>query len=297
MADYKDVSPESPRSSEVVQTRAKGKSVAEDAATAANRFKLQRDVSVVTDLMELDINDTTDLETVFSGYLMKREGQVFHSWEIRYVCLCRGNAKRKMAGRVFMVYWNNHTKDFPRGRCEIFVGGSSGANSTTYDREYFDEGRRGYVFGYQPKDGARTRLFDCESDDVRQKWVAQLTAIGLTAKGIQTTPLVHASSIKEGWVNKCPKKGFGIWNRRFLTLTTTTCIYSSSRGDTHAQGMIMITPKTIFAICDKRPFSYRIVSDPSQPQNTHQGREFIFQCGDEQSFKSWMSAWQSVIKT
>jgi len=278
-----------------IQTREKGKSVAEDAASAAAKYKLSRETTGIGDL-ELDINDTTDLEIIFSGYLMKREGQVFHTWDIRYVCLCKGNAKRKLAGRFFFVYWNNHTKDFNRGRCEIFPG-SAGGNSTTYDREYFDEGRRAYVFGCQPKDGARTRLFDCESDEVRQKWIAQLTAINVASKGLQATPLVHASSIKEGWVNKCPKKGFGIWNRRFLTLTTTTCIYSSSRTDTHAQGMIMITNKTIVSISDKRPFSYRIVSDPTQPQNTHQGREFIFQCGDEASFKAWMAAWQSVVKT
>jgi len=280
---------------EETKTRVKGKSVAEDAAAAASRMALTREVSTLTDMEgSLDLNDTTDLEVIFAGYLMKREGLAFYTWDVRFVWLCRGNPKRKLAGRIFMLFYNNHTRDFSRGRSEIDP--ASGATSSAFDREYYDEGRRGFVFGIQPKTGARLRLFDCESEEVRTKWIAALNSVGVDHKGLQTTPLVHASSIKEGWVNKCPKRSMGIWNRRFVTLTTTTCIYSRGRADTHAQGMIMITPKTTVAVSDKRPFTFKVVSDPSQPANSHQGREFIFQTADETSFRSWLDAWNSVVK-
>jgi hypothetical protein len=242
---------------------------------------------------ELDMNDTTDLEVVYSGYLMKRD--IINTWDVRFVTLCRGTPKRKLAGRIYLVYWSNHNKEnFSRGRCELEI--TNGAASATFDREFYDEGRRGFVFGVQPTANARHRVFDCDSDAVRQKWTEMLTSVGVVHKGLQATKLIHSESIKEGWVNKQPHRGL-IWNRRFLTLTSHTCVYTRGRGDTHAQGMIMITPRTLVAVSDKRAFSLRVVSDPTQPANTHPGREFIFQCGDETSFKSWLDAWRTAIKT
>jgi len=254
---------------------------------------VEKDDDEVGDAKELDMNDTTDLEIIFSGYLMKRD--LLNSWDVRFVTLCRGTPKRKLAGRIYMVYWSNHNKEsFSRGRCELEI--TNGAASATFDREFYDEGRRGFVFGIQPTATARHRVFDCDSDAVRQKWIEVLSTLGVQHKGLQATKLIHSESIKEGWVNKMPHRGL-IWNRRFITLTSTTCVYTRGRGDTHAQGMIMITPKTIVAVSDKRPFSFRVVSDPTQAANTHPGREFIFQCGDETSFKSWLEAWRSAVKT
>jgi len=244
---------------------------------------------------QLEIGDSADLEVVFAGYLMKREGLVVRSWDVRYVCLCKGNDKHKLAGRWFLVYYTDHSKTFPgRGKSEIYPG--NGGTTYTYDREFYDEGRRCCVFGVQPKTGNRVRLFDCQSEEVQKAWIDQLTAVGLKFGGLQTTKMVHSESVKEGWVNKCPKMGL-VWNRRYLTLTTHTCIYSRGRGDTHAQGMIMITPKTVVSVSDKRPFSYRVVSDPTAASGSHPAREFIFQCADEPGFKSWIAAWQSVLKT
>jgi len=239
------------------------------------------------------MTDTMDLEVIHSGYLMKRD--FINSWDVRFVTLCRGTPKRKLAGRIFMVYWSSHTREnFSRGRTELEI--EKGASSSTFDREYYDEGRRGFVFGVQPTNTARFRAFDCESEATRQKWIEVLTSLGVGHKGLQSTKNIHSESIKEGWVNKQPHRGL-IWNRRFITLTSTTCIYTRGRGDTHAQGMIMVTPKTTVNVSDKRAFSFRVISDPTQPPNTHPGREFIFQCGDETSFKSWLEAWRSVVKT
>jgi len=243
----------------------------------------------------LEVGDSSALEVVHAGYLMKREGMMIHTWDVRYVCLCKGNDKHKLAGKYFFVYWNDHSKTFPgRGKCEIQP--ANGACTYTYDREFYDEGRRCCVFGVQPKANARIRLFDCQSEEVQKIWIDQLTAIGLKFNGLQVTKMVHTESVKEGWVNKCPKMGL-VWNRRYLTLTAHTCIYSRGPRDTHAQGMIMVTPKTVMSVSDRRPFSYRVISDPSAPKDSHPGREFIFQCADEAGFRSWIAAWQSVLKS
>jgi len=268
--------------------------VAEDAASAASRFALNREVSSVADMEGIDMNDANIFEVLFAGYVLKREGSLYHSWDVRFVCLCKGNQKRKFAGRLFLLYFMNHTREYGRGRCELET--TNGAFCASYDREYYDEGRRSNVFGVGPKTGNRVRLFDVESDEMRTKWMTALAAAGVDSRGLQATPQSHAASLKEGWVNKCPKRGMGIWNRRYIILTPHTCIYSASRGDTHDQGMIMITTKTTVAVSDKRPFCIKVVSDPSAASSTHQGREFIFQTADEPTFKAWIEAWNSVVK-
>jgi len=147
------------------------------------------------DEVQLEVGDSADLEVVHAGYLMKREGLVVRSWDVRYVCLCKGNDKHKLAGKWYMVYYNDHSKAFPgRGKCELIP--SNGACTYTYDREFYDEGRRCYVFGVQPKTGARIRLFDAQNEETQKAWVDQLTAMGLKFNGLQTTKMVHSESIK-----------------------------------------------------------------------------------------------------
>jgi hypothetical protein len=267
---------------------------AEDLTSKAGSLKsgeLHKRNQTENELAEIEELDNRGILKVFKqGYVMKRVGTgpaVLKRWEVRYLSLREADDKKTGARFLQLAVYTSHYRNDKRGVYRLSPGITT---VCAIERDAYDEGRRSNLFGIRLKQGVRKLVFDCESYEVMQDWLATLSALSLEDAGIHSGNRIDADSLKEGWLHK---RGGNTktWKRRYFVLLPQMVAYYKTKGAKRAQGFIPLSKGMVVAPFERGPAYFSV----SNPAKNGEGREYVMRCYDEKHRDEWIHALNAAI--